>query len=1182
MKSSLRSMANHYHVEYASLLLLISQAAQAVPTTTSNRTAFLDTLNRLLDELNNTFAPVQTEISSEQPARMLEDLFGEEAGPVSQRRKEFTDLILFMAENDSDTAAFTLRTLFRQGKIDETKIGLLERSALESALEVLAGASRQLISESIRFLDFAIQQTRISLAPDFVISRALMYLLEKENQSAGSLFSALVAELAGQVKVDMRRFIFLLYHLAEKNTFRSAELAGLLDEASVFAGSELLNHKPAGTLSETGFHTLLRFLKKSDLLDFTSGHAVLPVKWLLSNPLEAFETVTPKNRGEVAEKIARSLSCKEIHQLAVHASSDLAQRIILVAIQLEAKDLEKPYAALARRLLLFFRQLAVKTIFLPLNFSGTSDFAYRLRRFLITASLQNRLETIALTEVLASLCEEPERAMLHSLALHLQSRAQLHVSRLADLNTILQHPEQAFTAAPDVARAVLRDAMSDEVFIRFRKQNSQSRTRLLRAVHSGSQMLFEEFLPKLLKWIKQENPAVPLSFLDAKLNDIFWSILLGQTSAKQSKQALICEMVRASVFLFPETVKSSQLPEYFFRYFSMEELRRLFPLATKPEMIKMKVKSESRSLIQLELLTLHKLPGPVERISVPELVRLLRDCIITKSHEVTVQQKVIDFASLFRLAMQKQPSQLRALLNEIAQGEVSRRFISEHISLEEFLMWMHPLFVSRAAQLAETFRFLSLLAARLSPAVSAQLVSNYWTLVFDLLRGSQPGADEIEKTLKACIAQLLREGGTDTETIYVEIRRRQPTLSPMLNKCIASVYPALVTSDKIHETDTAESLLEEAASRNLLSCWVRNLVAEGEIPHWAGAAGATENEQLLVQIVKRYPAEFYRALHGQKYTIDKLETLADKLPLKYLLEGMSALYPERESYFEQLLAAFHLLGKTNVQGITASKLQHVFYGLILHAFISGNLRIISSDRIWQEFFWELITRQGLKHTWIVSGLMVHRLLFPPVLRIALEKMAATNHATTSNAKQPQPALRLPYDKTQSTPASSPVRNAGLVLLNSYLGMLFSRLGLTASDHFVGKMQQEQAIHYSQYVVSGLTRTDETDLLLNKVLCGWPVHEPVTDGIEISEENRKLIDSLIRAAVSHWPVIGTTSVEGFRGNWLVRDGLLTQYADKWELTVEKRPYDVLLNKAPYSFSIIRFPWMEFPVHVKWNY
>ena len=80
--------------------------------------------------------------------------------------------------------------------------------------------------------------------------------------------------------------------------------------------------------------------------------------------------------------------------------------------------------------------------------------------------------------------------------------------------------------------------------------------------------------------------------------------------------------------------------------------------------------------------------------------------------------------------------------------------------------------------------------------------------------------------------------------------------------------------------------------------------------------------------------------------------------------------------------------------------------------------------------------------------------------------------------------------------------------------------------------------------------------------------PVMESIIITEDQKKLINGLITAAISHWPNVGDTSILGFRGNWLVRDGLLIEKEDRWELTVEKRVYDLLIHKSPFSFSIIR--------------
>lgn len=163
-----------------------------------------------------------------------------------------------------------------------------------------------------------------------------------------------------------------------------------------------------------------------------------------------------------------------------------------------------------------------------------------------------------------------------------------------------------------------------------------------------------------------------------------------------------------------------------------------------------------------------------------------------------------------------------------------------------------------------------------------------------------------------------------------------------------------------------------------------------------------------------------------------------------------------------------------------------------------------------------------------------------------------------------------------------VRNTGLVLLNSFFPTLFERLGLIQDGEFINDYRQSDAVQYLQFLATGNSFAEEAFLPLNKILCGLPISIPLKTFISITQENSELIEGLIKAVIGHWPAIGDSSVEGFRGNWLVRDGLLTEYQDHWELRVEKRAFDVLINQAPFSFSIIMFPWMEKPIHVDWEY
>lgn len=163
-----------------------------------------------------------------------------------------------------------------------------------------------------------------------------------------------------------------------------------------------------------------------------------------------------------------------------------------------------------------------------------------------------------------------------------------------------------------------------------------------------------------------------------------------------------------------------------------------------------------------------------------------------------------------------------------------------------------------------------------------------------------------------------------------------------------------------------------------------------------------------------------------------------------------------------------------------------------------------------------------------------------------------------------------------------VHNAGLVILNVYFNMLFERLGLLQENQFKDNEAQLRAVHYLQYVATGLTKTEEHFLTLNKVLCGLPLNEPVKESIVMTDAEKQLINGMIESSISHWSAIGASSLDGFRGNWLVRDGVLREEEDRWELTVEKKSYDILMTKSPFSFSIIKMPWMKKPLHVNWPY
>lgn len=162
-----------------------------------------------------------------------------------------------------------------------------------------------------------------------------------------------------------------------------------------------------------------------------------------------------------------------------------------------------------------------------------------------------------------------------------------------------------------------------------------------------------------------------------------------------------------------------------------------------------------------------------------------------------------------------------------------------------------------------------------------------------------------------------------------------------------------------------------------------------------------------------------------------------------------------------------------------------------------------------------------------------------------------------------------------------IQNAGLVILNAYLSSFFDRCGLTEDSGFKSQDAAERAAQLLQYVVVGENRQKEEDLVLNKILCGIPVETIISEAFTPSESEKEISEQMLQAIISHWELIKNSSAEGFRESWLWREGKLMRKEKYWELKVEQRPFDVLLDYKPFSISPVSFSWMEYPIKVIWR-
>lgn len=163
-----------------------------------------------------------------------------------------------------------------------------------------------------------------------------------------------------------------------------------------------------------------------------------------------------------------------------------------------------------------------------------------------------------------------------------------------------------------------------------------------------------------------------------------------------------------------------------------------------------------------------------------------------------------------------------------------------------------------------------------------------------------------------------------------------------------------------------------------------------------------------------------------------------------------------------------------------------------------------------------------------------------------------------------------------------IYNAGMVLLWPFITRLFQMLGYVKDKQFVDEEAQYKGIHILQYLVTGKTEAPENELVLNKILCNFPVTDPVPFSVEFSPNELQAAESLLGGVIKNWAKMKNMTPNSLRGSFLIRNGAIKEEEDKWNLQVERQTFDILLKSVPWSFSFIKFSWLEKFLTVEWKF
>ncbi|MDP5199823.1 contractile injection system tape measure protein [Flavobacterium sp. DG2-3] len=445
----------------------------------------------------------------------------------------------------------------------------------------------------------------------------------------------------------------------------------------------------------------------------------------------------------------------------------------------------------------------------------------------------------------------------------------------------------------------------------------------------------------------------------------------------------------------------------------------------------------------------------------------------------------------------------------------------------------------------------------------------------------------LQKELKLYVKKNItkEETAIQNEANSFESANSLTELMPLLENQILSDD---TISNEISESISSAILFEiNNLSEKEKYSWISSIVIERKVSTVFSISKTIEIKEILNMIIIKEPKIFFSIMKKEFIPEAQMDWLCRNINFHNLCNAVSQVDKNKELYLRILEKFNHVLGSVKIKGLASKEMQHLLLRKLLKAVTNDNWRLITADRIWNELIWEVVTKKGISKKSFLADLEKYIYQFPPALQLGFKEILRTEKQTAPLLKQPEIFSKMELIKIKERPKNSPklgipVRNAGIVLLNDYIAMLFERLQLTSENKFISNEHQVRAVQYLQYVITGMQETEEIYLPLNKVLCGLPLTDTVPDFVEITDSEKQLINGLIQAAISHWPEIGDCSVDGFRGNWLVRDGILVEHEDKWELTVDKRAYDILINRSPFAFSIMKYHWIDKPLHVIWPY
>lgn len=192
---------------------------------------------------------------------------------------------------------------------------------------------------------------------------------------------------------------------------------------------------------------------------------------------------------------------------------------------------------------------------------------------------------------------------------------------------------------------------------------------------------------------------------------------------------------------------------------------------------------------------------------------------------------------------------------------------------------------------------------------------------------------------------------------------------------------------------------------------------------------------------------------------------------------------------------------------------------------------------------------------------------------------AQNDEQKANAKEPKTDTRA-HEPHLAEGEHIYIGVAGLVLLHPFIVPFFEAVGLLQKGDFVDETARLRGVGLLQYLAVGDADMMEYDAALLKWVCGVAFDTPIDTRLDLTDLERKEAHELLETVIKYWGALGEVGIESLQVGFLQRDGKLSKRSEGWLLQIEKQTIDILLDRLPWGFGVIKMPWQTDMLFVEW--